>query len=103
MITGLVLSNLLYPVVAVGVAIIIALIVVLWLRRPRSVEDNMKTFHRGMRALAPENSGQGQYEPAPIQVTPQPRAASNNDRNGAGEQTPDATKTNASRPEAEAG
>ena len=98
MITGLVLSNLLYPVVAVAVAILIALVVVARHGRPRSVEDNMKIFHRGMSALAPEDAAE--HGPAPIRVSPQPRATSNIGGNGrVGSTNNDATSSS----EADAG
>ena len=51
---GLVVSNLLYPVIAVGVAVVLCVVVVLRHRRPKSVEANMRAFNRGLRALAPE-------------------------------------------------
>jgi hypothetical protein len=50
----LVVSNLLYPVVAVGVAALLCVLIVLRHRRPKSVEANMRAFHKGLRALAPE-------------------------------------------------
>jgi len=55
-IVGLVLSNLLYPLVAVVVAALLCGIVVLRHRRPKSVEANMKAFNAGLRALAPEHN-----------------------------------------------
>lgn len=56
MIVGVVLSNLLYPLVAVVVAALLCGIVVLRHRRPKSVEANMKAFNKGLRALAPEHN-----------------------------------------------
>ncbi len=73
MITGVVLSNLLYPVVAVAVAVIAALIIVARHRRPKSIEANMRTFHRGLRALAPDDGEDAR--PSPIRVTVHPRPA----------------------------
>ncbi|MDQ6838034.1 MAG: hypothetical protein M3137_06790 [Actinomycetota bacterium] len=54
MIVGVVISNLLYVIVALTVAVIGALIVVLRHRKPKSVEANVASFHRGLRALAPD-------------------------------------------------
>ncbi|MGH9077345.1 MAG: hypothetical protein ACRDY0_07820 [Acidimicrobiales bacterium] len=68
---GVVLSNLMYLVVAVGAIIFFSLIVVLRHRRPRSVEANMRTFHRGLEALAPDNPrGDGR-----VTARPRPRPA----------------------------
>lgn len=54
MIVGMVVSNILYPAGAMAVAVIVA--VVIWARRrkPKSVEANVASFHRGLRALAPD-------------------------------------------------
>lgn len=54
MIVGVVVSNLLYLLGAVVVAIIGAFVVVLRHRKPKSVEANVASFHRGLRALAPD-------------------------------------------------
>jgi hypothetical protein len=54
MIVGVVVSNLLYLLGAVVVAVIGALVVVLRHRKPKSVEANVASFHRGLRALAPD-------------------------------------------------
>ena len=54
MIVGVVISNLLYLIVAIAVAVIGALVVVLRHRKPKSVEANVASFHRGLRALAPD-------------------------------------------------
>ena len=54
MIVALVLSNLLYPLVALVVAALLCGVVVLRHRRPKSVEANMKAFNKGLQALAPE-------------------------------------------------
>ncbi|MDQ2728371.1 MAG: hypothetical protein M3Y91_11035 [Actinomycetota bacterium] len=54
MIVGVVISNLLYLIVALAVAVIGALVVVLRHRKPKSVEANVASFHRGLRALAPD-------------------------------------------------
>jgi hypothetical protein len=54
MMVGVVITNLLYLIVAIGVAVIGALVVVLRHRKPKSVEANVASFHRGLRALAPD-------------------------------------------------
>ncbi len=54
MIVGVVISNLLYLIVAIAVAVVGALVVVLRHRKPKSVEANVASFHRGLRALAPD-------------------------------------------------
>jgi hypothetical protein len=51
-----VLSNLAYLIGAVVLAIIGGLIVWLRHRQPRSVDANVESFHRGLRALAPDGS-----------------------------------------------
>ncbi|HLI23660.1 MAG TPA: hypothetical protein VKU91_01795 [Acidimicrobiales bacterium] len=56
MIGAIVLSNLMYLVGAVAAMVLLSLVVVLRHRRPKSVEANVKTFHRGLAALAPEGS-----------------------------------------------
>ncbi len=66
MMVGLVLSNLLFPLVAVVVAALLCGVVVLRHRRPKSVEANMRAFNKGLRALAPPD-----HKPRP----PAPRVA----------------------------
>jgi hypothetical protein len=56
MIVAIVVSNLMYLVGAVAAMVLLSLIVVLRHRRPKSIEANMKTFNRGLQALAPENA-----------------------------------------------
>ncbi len=56
MIVGLVVSNLLYPVIAIGVAAVVCIVIALAHRRPKSAEAHMKAFHKGLRALAPEDA-----------------------------------------------
>lgn len=46
-----VLSNLIYLVGAVGVAVLISVIYVLWHRRPESTEDHMALFAKRLHAL----------------------------------------------------
>jgi hypothetical protein len=52
--SSVVLSNLAYLVGAVLLAIIGGLIVWLRHRQPKSVDANVESFHRGLRALAPD-------------------------------------------------
>ena len=68
MIVGLVLSNLLYPVVALAAAVILGFIVAARYRKPKSIDANIKTFHRGLQALAPEDQDPAKANPVPIQV-----------------------------------
>jgi hypothetical protein len=51
--SSVVLGNLIYIVGAVVLMIVISLVVVLRQRKPKSVEANMESFNRGLRALAP--------------------------------------------------
>ena len=57
--SGVVLSNLAYLVGAVVLAIIGGLVVWLHHRQPKSVDANVESFHRGLRALAPDPPGPG--------------------------------------------
>ena len=59
-----VISNLLYLVGAMVMAIIGGMIVVLRHRKPKSVEANITTFSRGLRALAPEDAARGRTQAA---------------------------------------
>lgn len=54
MIIALVISNILYLLAALVVAVIGALIIVVRHRKPKSVEANVASFNRGLRALAPD-------------------------------------------------
>jgi hypothetical protein len=56
MIAAIVLSNLMYLVGAVAAIVVLSLAVVLRHRRPKSVEANVKTFNRGLAALAPDDT-----------------------------------------------
>jgi hypothetical protein len=53
--SAVVLSNLLYPIGAVAVAIVICALIMLRHHRPRSVESNISSFNRGLKALAPQD------------------------------------------------
>jgi hypothetical protein len=55
--SGVVLGNLAYLIGAVVVAVIGGLIVWLHHRQPKSVDANVESFNRGLRALAPDASG----------------------------------------------
>ncbi len=59
MIASVVVSNLMYLVGAVILAVVLSLMVVLRHRKPKSVEANMASFNRGLRALAPDPPNQG--------------------------------------------
>lgn len=56
MIVAIVVSNLMYLVGAVVAMVLLSTVVVVRHRRPKSIEANMKTFNRGLRALAPDTS-----------------------------------------------
>jgi hypothetical protein len=70
MIGVLVLSNLMYLVGAVVAIVVLSLLIVARHRRPKSVEANVKTFHRGLAALAPESSRQSAATSPVGTVTP---------------------------------
>ena len=79
--TAVVLSNLLYLVGAVVLAVIGGVIVAVRHRKPKSVEANMESFNRGLRALSPvppaARTGRAQTRPArpdARSVRPIPRA-----------------------------
>jgi hypothetical protein len=65
-----VLENLVYPIGALVLIIIGTLIVTLRHRKPKSVEANMASFNKGLRALAPE-TGPATVSRPPSRV-PQP-------------------------------
>jgi hypothetical protein len=52
-ITNVEVQNLIYVAGAVLLIIVLSIIVALWHRKPKSVESNMASFNRGLRALAP--------------------------------------------------
>lgn len=52
---AVVVTNLLYLGGALVVAVVIALVVVARQRKPKSVEANVDSFHKGLRALAPDD------------------------------------------------
>jgi hypothetical protein len=55
---AVVITNLLYLGVALVVAVVGALIVVVRQRKPKSVEANVASFHKGLRALAPDDESE---------------------------------------------
>ena len=55
--TSVVISNLAYLVGAVVLAIVIISVVAIRHRRPRSTEEDMSDFHRGLAALDPDRGG----------------------------------------------
>jgi len=57
--SSVVLSNLAYLIGAVVLAVIGGLVVWLHHRQPKSVDANVESFHRGLRALAPDPPGTG--------------------------------------------
>lgn len=72
MVAAIVLSNLMYLVGALAAMILISLVIVFRHRRPKSVEANVQSFNRGLRALAPEGGSTAPVGPRPLRV--QPRA-----------------------------
>ncbi len=75
--SGVVLGNLAYLIGAVVVAVIGGLIVWLRHRQPKSVDANVESFSRGLRALAPDapspGSGRAAAGPGPSVLRIQPR------------------------------
>ena len=49
-----VLSNLIYLVGAIVLMIVITAVIVMRQRKPKSLEANVESFNRGLRALAPD-------------------------------------------------
>lgn len=74
MILTIVVSNLMYLVGALVAMVLLGLIVFLYHRRPKSVEANMKTFSRGLRALAPEKPLSQTPSAEPLRVVVRPRS-----------------------------
>jgi hypothetical protein len=73
--SAVVLSNLAYLIGAVVLATIGGLIVWLYHRHPKSIYANVESFHRGLRALAPDGVQAGSGRPAPPGVRIQPPPA----------------------------
>ena len=74
--SAVVLSNLAYLIGAVVLATIGGLIVWLYHRHPKSIYANVESFHRGMRALAPDGvqAGSGRPGPSGVRIQPPPAA-----------------------------
>ncbi len=74
--SAVVLSNLAYLIGAVVLATIGGLIVWLYHRHPKSIYANVESFHRGLRALAPDGVQAGSGRPAPpgVRIQPPPAA-----------------------------
>lgn len=80
---AVVVTNLLYLGVALAVAVVVALVVVVRQRKPKSVEANVSSFHKGLRALAPDDeagrsptrsSWGGAHKPVLVRRAPMPAA-----------------------------
>lgn len=54
MIASVVLGNLMYLIAAVALIIVGSLAVAIYHHRPKSIEANMDSFNRGLKALAPD-------------------------------------------------
>ncbi len=76
MILAIVVANLLYPVGAVAAIVVLSFVVLARHRRPKSIEANMETFSRGLRALAPENASAPENAPSEYRVTARPMKVS---------------------------
>ena len=74
--SGVVLSNLAYLLGAILLAVIGGVIVWLHHRQPKSVDANVESFHRGLRALAPDASirdrfvRSGRPDSRPVRIQP---------------------------------
>jgi hypothetical protein len=68
--SGVVISNLAYLLGAVLLAIIGGLVVWLRHRQPRSVDANVESFQRGLRALAPDSPGPKRGAPRTVARPP---------------------------------
>jgi hypothetical protein len=73
---NVVMSNLMFPIGAVALAVVGTLLVMLRHHKPKSDEANMASFHRGLSALAPGGRSDGDGESgAPIGPAPAVRVA----------------------------
>lgn len=72
MIASVILQNLVYLIGAVVAAVVLGLGYTLYHRRPKSVESNMESFNRGLRALAPDATPRrrrwSRQAPAPVRA-----------------------------------
>lgn len=62
--SSVVLSNLAYLIGAIVLAVIFGLLVWLRHRKPKSIDANVESFNRGLRALAPDNPPRRRGQPA---------------------------------------
>lgn len=74
--SSVVYSNLMYLGGAVVLMIVLTLVVVLRQRKPKSVEANMESFNRGLRALAPTPQAPRRSSPPPDPGRAEPRRRS---------------------------
>ncbi len=70
MTASVVLQNVLYTLGALVAIIILSLAVTLRHRKPKSVEANMASFNRGLRALAPDSEPVRRRRPPPPPISP---------------------------------
>jgi hypothetical protein len=63
--SSVVLGNLVYVIGAIVMIVILTLVIVLRQRKPKSVEANMESFHKGLRALAPSDTSPKRGSVAP--------------------------------------
>lgn len=77
--SSVVISNLAYLIGAVVLAALIVTVVVIRHHRPRSTQEDMDSFHRGLAALAPDRSvsrhrsGRGRVAQDDLYPDPRPR------------------------------
>jgi hypothetical protein len=70
-VTPVEVQNLIYVVGALVLIVILSVFVTLRHRKPKSVESNMASFNRGLRALAPDaEPARGWARPAPVRPPP---------------------------------
>ena len=68
------LGPLYFLIVPVAAAALVLVVVVLRHRRPRSLEANVESFNRGLRALSPESSeAKRRKRRSPVPPFPEPR------------------------------
>jgi hypothetical protein len=74
-ITKVEVQNLSYVAGAIVLIVILAIFVTLRHRKPKSVESNMASFNKGLRALAPDAEvPRRRSRPSPVRPTPAPPA-----------------------------
>jgi hypothetical protein len=72
--SSVVLSNLAYLIGAVLLAFIFGLLVWLHHRKPKSIDANVESFNRGLRALAPDSAPRKPRHSARAQIATPPRS-----------------------------